>query len=68
MFLADAATMADPEHPLLAVDSGRTRAHVQGPGPVVPEVSADLSIAKMDFAEFAGAASGSGPFRGFGEG
>ncbi|MEU5771498.1 hypothetical protein ABZ782_36925 [Streptomyces asoensis] len=66
VFLADAATMEGPDHPLLAVDlsdePGRTfRLPVQW----FPDVSANLSIANMDFAEFADAADGSGTFRGF---
>ncbi|MBC9714404.1 hypothetical protein H9Y04_17735 [Streptomyces sp. TRM66268-LWL] len=66
MFLADSVTMTDPAHPLLAVDlydePGRTfRVPVQW----FPEISANLSIANMDFAEFADAADTSGTFRGF---
>ncbi|MGE7386910.1 DUF6924 domain-containing protein [Streptomyces sp. NPDC004126] len=68
MFLADATTMADPAHPLLAVDlweePGRT---FRVPARWFPDVSANLCIANMDFAEFADAADGSGTFRGFGE-
>ncbi|OEJ48462.1 hypothetical protein AR457_34400 [Streptomyces agglomeratus] len=69
IFLADAATMKDPGHPLLAVDlsdePGRT---FRLPAQWFPDVSANLSIANMDFAEFADAADGSGAFRGFDEG
>ncbi|MFF6888701.1 DUF6924 domain-containing protein [Streptomyces sp. NPDC012421] len=69
MFLADATTMNDPDHPLLAVDlshePGRT---FRVPAQWFPDVSANLSIANMDFAEFADAADGSGTFRGFREG
>lgn len=69
VFLADATTMGDPSHPLLAVDlrdePGRTfRVPVQW----FPDVSANLSIANMDFGEFADATDGSGTFRGFDEG
>ncbi|MEV4943510.1 DUF6924 domain-containing protein [Streptomyces zaomyceticus] len=68
MFLADAATMKDPGHPLLAVDlsdePGRT---FRVPARWFPDVSANLSIANMDFAEFADAADESGTFRGFDE-
>lgn len=69
MFLADAVTMKDPGHPLLVVDlsdePGRTfRVPVQW----FPDISANLSIANMDCAEFADAADGSGIFRGFDEG
>ncbi|MEU4126751.1 DUF6924 domain-containing protein [Streptomyces virginiae] len=69
MFLADAATMRDPDHSLLAVDladePGRT---FRVPARWFPDISANLSIANMDFAEFADAADGSGSFRGFDEG
>ncbi|MFE1892693.1 DUF6924 domain-containing protein [Streptomyces microflavus] len=69
MFLADTATMNDPAHPLLAVDlwdePGRT---FRVPARWFPDISANLSIANMDFAEFADAADGSGTFRGFDEG
>ncbi|GAA4576472.1 DUF6924 domain-containing protein [Planotetraspora kaengkrachanensis] len=69
LFLADATTMADDEHPLLAVDL------YDEPGRIfrVPlrwydEVSANLSIANLDFADFADfadATNESGMFRGF---
>ncbi|MEU6814617.1 hypothetical protein [Streptomyces sp. NPDC046860] len=69
MFLADAATMKSPGHPLLAVDlsdePGRT---FRVPVRWFPDISANLSIANMDFAEFADAADASGTFRGFDEG
>ncbi|MFF0836728.1 MULTISPECIES: DUF6924 domain-containing protein [unclassified Streptomyces] len=69
VFLADAATMGDTHHPLLAVDlsdePGRT---FRLPAQWFPDVSANLSIANMDFAEFADAADESGTFRGFDEG
>ncbi|WP_435191587.1 DUF6924 domain-containing protein [Streptomyces sp. bgisy126] len=69
MFLADAVTMKDPGHPLLAVDlsdePGRT---FRVPARWFPDISANLSISNMDFAEFADAADASGTFRGFGEG
>lgn len=68
MFLADATAMGDPDHPMLAVDlweePGRT---FRVPARWFPDVSANLSIANMDFAEFADAADGSGTFRGFDE-
>ncbi|MEU4730801.1 hypothetical protein [Streptomyces sp. NPDC023588] len=67
-FLADATTMHDPGHPLLAVDlseePGRT---FRVPARWFPDISANLSIANMDFAEFADAADGSGTFRGIDE-
>ncbi|WP_327280749.1 DUF6924 domain-containing protein [Streptomyces sp. NBC_01205] len=69
VFLADATTMEEPGHPLLAVDlsdePGRT---FRVPAQWFPDVSANLSIANMDFADFADAADESGTFRGFDEG
>ena len=52
LFLADSTTMADDEHPLLAVDlydePGRT---FRVPPRWYAEVSANMSIANMDFAD-----------------
>ncbi|MEU4096147.1 hypothetical protein [Streptomyces sp. NPDC026673] len=66
VFLADAATMADPTHPLLAVDlydePGRT---FRVPAEWYPEISANLSIANMDFADFADSTDTTGTFRGW---
>ncbi|MFI0040625.1 DUF6924 domain-containing protein [Streptomyces mutabilis] len=60
--------MTDPSSPLLAVDlydePGRT---FRVPARWYPEVSANLSIANMDFADFADAVDGSGTFRGWGD-
>ena len=68
LFLADATTMADDERRLLAVDlydePGRT---FRVPPRWFADVSANLSIANMDFDEFADAAEADGTFRGFGE-
>jgi len=67
LFLADATTMTDDEHPLLAVDldeePGRT---FRVPTSWFIDVSANLSLANMDFEEFADAAEADGTFRGFG--
>ncbi|MEU8003937.1 hypothetical protein AB0B66_22500 [Catellatospora sp. NPDC049111] len=66
LFVADAATMTDEEHRLLAVDlssePGRT---FRVPPRWFADVSANLSIANMDFAEFADATDDSGTYRGF---
>ena len=68
LFLADATTMIDDEQPLLAVDlytePGRT---FRLPPRWYADVSANLTIANMDFAEFADATDASGTFRGFDE-
>ncbi|MEV0976671.1 hypothetical protein [Streptomyces sp. NPDC049915] len=69
VFLADATTLTDPELPLLAVDlydePGRT---FRVPVRWYPELAANLSIANLDFADYADAADPSGTFRGFGGG
>ncbi|MCP2339408.1 DUF6924 domain-containing protein [Actinomadura rupiterrae] len=69
LFLADAVTMADAEHLLLAVDlfeePGRT---FRVPPRWFPGISANLSIANMDFAEFADDVDAAGVFRGFKDG
>lgn len=62
MFIADTTTMADAEHPLLAVDlydePGRT---FRLPPRWYADVSANPCIANMDFQEFADAADGLAP-------
>ncbi|MER5910029.1 hypothetical protein ABT124_05845 [Streptomyces sp. NPDC001982] len=67
VFVADAATMTDETHPLLAVDlfdePGRT---FRVPVRWFPEMSANLSIANADFADYADAAGATGTFQGFG--
>ncbi|MFG3343982.1 DUF6924 domain-containing protein [Streptomyces sp. NPDC048018] len=69
VFLADAAALADPSYPLLAVDledePGRT---FRVPLRWFADVSANLSLANMDFAEFADVADDEGgTFRGYGD-
>jgi hypothetical protein len=66
IFLVDRVSLSDPEHPILVVDlydqPGRTFR-------VIPAemwaVENNLSIANMDFDEFAGAVDQDGIFRGF---
>lgn len=66
LFLVDHSTFADPEHPVLVVDlysdPGRTFR-------VIPSqmwgVENNLSLANMDFEEFADAVDKDGVFRGF---
>ncbi|GAA4606161.1 hypothetical protein BJY16_005686 [Actinoplanes octamycinicus] len=65
LFVADATTLADDEFPLLAVDldtePGRSfRVPVRFYG----DVSANLSIANLDFADFADAVDATGTYRG----
>ncbi|MFF4660792.1 DUF6924 domain-containing protein [Streptomyces sp. NPDC001381] len=66
VFLADARALADgPERFLLALDlydePGRT---FRVPPAWFPDVSANLSIANLDFADFADCADETGTFRG----
>jgi len=65
MFVADEITMTAPEHPVLCIDllgSGRSFR-------IVPEelwgAENNLSLANMDFDEFADAVDDDGVFRGF---
>ncbi|MGW4329925.1 DUF6924 domain-containing protein [Nocardia sp. NPDC004573] len=70
VFLADATTMTDPEHPLLAVD---TSEDAGGDGVAVfriapiamAEVEANLLLSNMDFEDYADSVDDDGVFRGF---
>lgn len=66
LFLADAVTMRDEEHPVLAVDlwdePGRT---FRVPPRWFASISANLTIANMGFHEFADEVDASGTYRGF---
>ena len=66
LFVVDTQTLTDPEQPVLAVRGGRE------PGDsfrVVPgevwSVENNLSLANMDWADFAGALGADGVYRGF---
>ncbi|WP_433202844.1 DUF6924 domain-containing protein [Dactylosporangium sp. CS-047395] len=65
LFLADETSMTDDEHPLLAVDladePGRSFRVLPG---AFAEVASNLSIANMDFADFAEAVDETGTYRG----
>ncbi|HUR95172.1 MAG TPA: hypothetical protein VMY76_11345 [Gemmatimonadales bacterium] len=65
-FIADGMTMTRPDHPLLVVDlrhaPGREFRAVPS---AVQSIENNLSIANMDFEEFAGAVGDDGVFRGF---
>jgi hypothetical protein len=67
VFLVDGRTINDPEHPIVVVDL------YEDPGRsfrVIPSemwvVENNLSLANMDFQEFAESADRDGVFRGFG--
>ncbi|MBC7303925.1 MAG: hypothetical protein H5T78_23645 [Nocardia sp.] len=72
VFVADAETVTDPEHPILVVDTGpEDTRHPRGQSfRVVPaqmwSIENNLSISNMDFETFASATSPDGVFRGFG--
>ena len=66
LFLADDITMNDDEHLLLAVDLAEEPGRTFRVWPAAfTDVSANLAIANLDFADFADAADDSGTFRGF---
>jgi hypothetical protein len=66
LFLADAFCLADTEHRMLAVDLNREPGRrLRVPPRWFADISANLSIANMGFAEFADAADESGTHRGF---
>lgn len=71
VFLADSITLADPEHPILAVDTGpEETGHQRGQTVrVVPSwmwsIENNLSLCNMDFEDFVDSADPDGIFRGF---
>jgi len=66
VIVADRTTMAHPEHPLLVIDLHRERGRELRAIPsAVQSIENNLSIANMDFAEFADSADADGVFRGF---
>lgn len=66
IFVVDRRAISDPEHPLLVIDLFEERGRAFR---VIPSemwsIENNLSIANMDFAEFADAAEPDGVFRGF---
>jgi len=66
LMVADRLTMSHPEQPLLVVDLNREpgRAFRALPSEI-QSIENNLSIANMDFAEFANAVDADGVFRGF---
>jgi hypothetical protein len=69
IFIVDQLTLVNPEHPILVVDLFDERGRAFR---VIPSemwgVENNLSIANMDFAEFADAVGSDGVFRGFSRG
>ncbi len=68
MFIADQTTISQPDHPVLVVDlmlePGRTFRTIPFQ---VFTIDSNLSIANMDWEDFAVQLDGDGVFRGFGE-
>ena len=66
VFIADRKALTDPERPILVVDAGDqpSRSFRVVPG-LMWAVENNLSIANMDFEDFAAAAGPDGVFRGF---
>jgi hypothetical protein len=67
MFIVDAVTISTPEHPLLVVDLHEAEAceAFRAVPRQVQAIENNLSIANMDFFEFAGSVDADGVFRGF---
>lgn len=69
LFIADARTMTDPEHPLLSVDVDSGGEEPGGTFLTVPSqvchIDANLGISNMDFSEYADSVDPDGVFRGF---
>ena len=65
-FIVDQFAMTQAEHPILVVDLAGALAKIFRVIPAAAgEVASNLSIANMDFEEFAQAAGADGVFRGF---
>lgn len=69
LFIADARSIADPEHPLLVLnadsDDERTGATFRTLPAQVCSIDANLGISNMDYREFADEVDPDGVFRGF---
>jgi len=69
IFVVDSRTLADSEHPVIVVDLDVVYGQVGRVFRTIPAevagIEANLSIANMDFEEFAEATDGDGVFRGF---
>ena len=66
LVVADRLTITDPEHPLLVLDLFRERGRSFRAVPaMIQSIENNLSIANMDFTEFADSADADGVLRGF---
>jgi len=67
LIVGDHVTVTDPEHPLLVLDLIREPGRsFRAPPREIQSVENNLSIANMDFFEFAESVDRDGVFRGFG--
>ena len=66
IFVVDSLTIAHPEHPLLVVDLyGGSPSAFRAVPSAIGAIETNLSLANMDFREFAESADTDGIFRGF---
>jgi hypothetical protein len=67
IFVADSVTIASPDHPILVIDlhEGGTDEPFRSTPRQIQSIENNLSIANMDFFEFARAVDPDGVFRGF---
>jgi uncharacterized protein DUF6924 len=67
LFIADTATLAEPDHPILVVDvrGGSDRAPFRCIAAQLWGIENNLNIANMNWEEFADAVDANGIFRGF---
>jgi hypothetical protein len=66
IIIADRMTLSHPEHPLLVIDLfDQSRRDFRAIPAKIQGIENNLSIANMDFEEFANAADADGIFRGF---
>ena len=66
MMVVDEVTVREPGRPILVVDLGREPGRQFRAVPrAIQSIENNLSLANMDFAEFAGAVDADGVFRGF---
>lgn len=63
--VADAVAIGDPEHPLLCIETAPARRTFRAVAAELWGVENNLSLANMDFEEFAEAAGEDGIYRGF---
>ena len=68
LVVADSVAMSQPDHPMLVIDLMEERGRqFRAVAAQVPSIENNLSIANMDFEEFADAVDEGGVFRGFPE-